>query len=123
MKSWPSAPQLDRARDHYLRGLDMAIEAGNRPVAIGLLSLVASLENDAGQHQRAVRLWAASESLKAASGTVRPAVASRLLGDPIGVARTAIGDAAVGAAIEQGSRLDYESALDLAHRYGRTRPA
>jgi tetratricopeptide (TPR) repeat protein len=107
--------QLERARDHYLRGLDMAIEAGNRPVATGLLSLVAALESDAGRHERAVRLWAAAESLRAASGAVRPAVAHRLLGDPVASAREAMGDEAVDAAVVQGERLDYETALNYAH--------
>jgi hypothetical protein len=62
-----------------------------------------------------VRLWAAAESLRAASGAVRPAVAHRLLGDPVATAREAIGDAAADAAIAQGKRLDYEMALTYAH--------
>lgn len=107
--------QLERARGYYLRGLDMAVEAGNRPVATGLLFLVAALESDAGRHERAVRLWAAAESLRAASGAVRPAVAHRLLGDPVGAARDAIGNAGADAAIAEGKRLDYETALTYAH--------
>lgn len=71
-----------------------------------------------GRHERAARLWGAAEASREVTGAVRPAVAERLIGDPVAGARQAIGDKAVKVALAQGRAMDLEAAIALAHQDG-----
>jgi predicted ATPase/class 3 adenylate cyclase len=110
------ADQRERARGHYLRGLDLMVAAGNRQMSTGILFLVAALESEMAQHERAVRLWGAAESTRQVTGAVRPPVAGRLLGDPVAAARQAIGDEAVAQALADGGAMNLDEAIAYAHQ-------
>jgi hypothetical protein len=105
----------DRARAYYLRGLDMMLDAGNRPMSTGILFLVAALESEMGRHKRATRLYGAGESAREITGAVSTPVAVRLMGDPVGIARQAIGDEAVERALAEGRAYDRDTAIAYAH--------
>jgi predicted ATPase len=104
----------ERARTFYLRGLDMTVAAGNRPMSVGLLFLLSSLEADRGRPESAARLWGAGEAARAVIGAVRPAVSERIIGDPITAARLMIGDVAVEAALAEGRRMEPDAAIAYA---------
>ena len=105
----------ERARAFYLRGLDMMMDAGNRPMSTGILFLVAALESEMGRHERATRLYGAGASAREVTGAVTTPVGDRLLGDPVGMARQAIGDEAVDRALAEGRAMDREAAIAYAH--------
>jgi len=107
--------EKDRARGYYLRGLDMMVASGNRPMSTGLLFLICALESEMGRHERVARLWGAAESAREVSGAVRPPVAARLIGDPVAVARQTLGDAVVGRALAEGRAMDLDAAIAFAH--------
>ena len=104
----------ERARGHYLRGLDMMLTAGNRPMSTGLLFLLAALDSEMGRHERATRLYGAGESAREVTGAVTTPVAGRLMGDPVGMARQAIGDQAVDRALAEGRAMDRDAAIAYA---------
>jgi predicted ATPase/class 3 adenylate cyclase len=105
----------ERARGYYLRGLDMMMDAGNRPMSTGILFLLAGLESEMGRHERATRLYGAGESAREVTGAVTTPVGVRLMGDPVGMARQAIGDEAVDRALAEGSAMDRDAAIAYAH--------
>jgi len=104
-----------RAKDYYTRALDMNVAAGNRQVSTGLLFLLAALEGELGRHERAVRLSGAGAAAREVTGAVTTPVAGRLLGDPVGMARQAIGDEAVDRALAEGRAMDLDGAIAYAH--------
>jgi predicted ATPase/class 3 adenylate cyclase len=108
----------ERASDYYLRGLDMTVAARNRQMSTGLLFLLSALEVEIGHYERATRLWGAAESAREITGAVRPAVAARLIGDPVTAARQAIGKEAVELALAEGGRMDFTGAIAYAHGDG-----
>jgi predicted ATPase/class 3 adenylate cyclase len=105
----------ERAKDHYLRGIDLSAVAGSRNNTIGLLFLLTALESQMGRHQRVARLWGAAQAAHEAIGAIRPPAAQRLIGDPVAAARQAIGDEAVERGLAEGRQMDYETMLDYAH--------
>jgi predicted ATPase len=105
----------ERARGYYLRGLDLMMDAGNRPLTTGILFLLAGLESEMGRHERATRLHGAGESAREISGAVSTPVGVRLIGDPVGMARQAIGDEAVDRALAEGRAMDRDAAIAYAH--------
>jgi predicted ATPase/class 3 adenylate cyclase len=105
----------DRAKGYYLRGLDLMMDAGNRPLTTGILFLLAGLESDMGRHERATRLHGAGESAREISGAVSTPVGVRLIGDPVGMARQAIGDEAVDRELAEGRAMDRGAAIAYAH--------
>ena len=105
----------ERARAYYLRGLDLMMDAGNRPMSTGILFLLSALESELGRHERATRLYGAGESAREVTGAVTTPVGVRLMGDPVGLARQAIGDDAVGQALSEGRAMDREAAIAYAH--------
>jgi predicted ATPase/class 3 adenylate cyclase len=104
----------ERARDYYLQGLDLMMEAGNRPLTTGILFLLAGLESEMGRHERATRLHGAAVSAREVTGAVTTPVGVRLMGDPVGAARQAIGDEAVDRALAEGSAMDRFAAIAYA---------
>ena len=75
------------AKREYLRGIDLMVEAGNRPVVIGLVLLLSALEAEMGRHDRVSRLWGAAQSQREASGAISPPASIRIIGDPVAEAR------------------------------------
>jgi predicted ATPase/class 3 adenylate cyclase len=108
--------ETERARGYYLRGLDMMVASGNRPMSTGLLFLICALESEIGRHERVARLWGAAESAREVTGAVRPPVAERLIGDPLAVARQSLGDEPVDRALAEGRAMDLDAAIEYAHQ-------
>jgi predicted ATPase/class 3 adenylate cyclase len=104
----------ERAKENYVRGIDLAAEAGNRNTAIGLVFLLTALESEMGRQERVVRLWGAAQAAHEAIGAVRPPAAARLIGDPVAVARPAIGDDAVERGLGEGRAMNYDAMLAYA---------
>lgn len=98
----------------YLGAIELMNEAGNRQALTGLLMLVAAVESELGHHERAVRLWSAAQSARRLMGAIQPPTAERLMGDPVGAGRAAIGDDAVDNAIAQGEVMDLDEAIAYA---------
>jgi tetratricopeptide (TPR) repeat protein len=105
----------ERARGYYLRAFDLMVDAGNRPLATGILFLLAGLESELGHHERATRLHGAGQAAREASGALTTPVAMRLMGDPVGMARQAIGDQAVDRALAEGGAMDRDAAIAYVH--------
>jgi predicted ATPase/class 3 adenylate cyclase len=103
------------ARDHYLRAFDLMMEAGNRPLTTGILFLLAGVESELGHHERATRLHGAGEAAREVTGAVTTPVGVRLIGDPVGIARQAIGDEAVDQALAEGRAMDIATTITYAH--------
>jgi len=103
------------AKQAYLRGIDLMAETGNRSVVISQVLLLSALEVELGMPERAVRLWAAAQREREASGAILPPPAARLIGDPVAAARAAIGDEAGDAGLVEGRAMDYEALLAYAH--------
>ncbi|MDQ4035514.1 MAG: adenylate/guanylate cyclase domain-containing protein [Chloroflexota bacterium] len=99
----------------YLRGIDLMAGAGNRQAVNGLLPLLAAIESELGRHDRAVRLWGAAQAGREAWGELSPPARARLVGDPMGAARAAIGEEAVERGLTEGRRMDHEAVLAYAH--------
>ena len=81
-------------------------------VALGPLS---NLESAAGDHDRAVRLWAACEAIKQRIGGGAPAEVMRV-SDPCAAAAVAIGEDAVGRAWAEGWTMTPDEAIGYATR-------
>ena len=105
----------ERARDYYVRAFDLMVDAGNRPLTTGILFLLAGLESELGHHERATRLHGAGEAAREVTGAVTTPVGARLMGDPVGMARQAIGDQAVDLALADGRAMDRDAVIAYAH--------
>jgi predicted ATPase/class 3 adenylate cyclase len=105
----------ERARDHYLRAFDLMVDAGNRPLTTGILFLLAGVESELGHHERATRIHGAGEAAREVTGAVTTPVGARLMGDPLGMARQAIGDEAVDRALAEGRAMDPDATIAYAH--------
>ena len=107
------SPHVERARDHYLTGIDSLMLARN-PMAATVLLLFAGFESQVGRHEQAVRLFAAGEAERAANGAQMPPGGALLMGDPIGAAVEAIGRPAVDEALAEGATMSLEAAVAYA---------
>jgi len=105
----------ERARGYYLRAFDLMVDAGNRPLTTGILFLLAGVESELGHHERATRLHGAGEAAREVTGAVTTPVGVRLMGDPVGMARQAIGDEAVDRALAEGRAMDPDATSAYAH--------
>ena len=106
----------ERARAHYLRAFDLMVEASNGPLTTGIPLLLAGVESELGRHERAARLHGAGVAAREVTGAVTTPVAMRLMGDPVGMARQAIGDEAVDRALAEGRAMDREAMIEYAHK-------
>ncbi len=104
-----------RARSNYLRVMDMQADAGNRSAVTGMLFFLSSVEGEMGRHDRAARLWAAADAAREVTGHLSPPAAQGMIGDPVAVARQAIGDASVERALAAGRTMDHNAAVAYAH--------
>jgi hypothetical protein len=81
----------------------------------GILFLLAGVESELGHHERATRLHGAGEAAREVTGAVTTPVGDRLMGDPVGMARQAIGDEAVDQALAEGRAMDPDTTIAYAH--------
>lgn len=112
--SYRFAGDRQQGRDLYLEAMRLMSQAGNRQALTGLLMLVAAVDSELGSHERAVRLWSAAQSARRLMGALQPPVAVRLMGDPVGAARAAIGDEVVDEAIAEGRAMELDKAIAYA---------
>ena len=101
------------SRDAYLESLRLKSEGGNYPGILTTLFMLSTLESGRGLHERALRLFGAAERMREDFAASPPSPAL-VLGDPIGAARAAIGDAAAERALREGRALDAEEAVAYA---------
>jgi predicted ATPase/class 3 adenylate cyclase len=106
---------MPRAREHYLHALDINVDAGSLQTSTSLLRMVVALESHAGRHERAARLWGAAEAARMIHGAFDAPGAARVIGDPVGASRQAIGDEAVDQALAQGRAMGFDAAIAYAH--------
>jgi predicted ATPase/class 3 adenylate cyclase len=102
-------------RTFYLQAIDLADAAGNHPASTGLLFMMAAVEGEMGRHERAATIWGAAMAIREASGALKPPMAARLIGDPVAVARAAIGDDTVERALAAGRVMDADTVIAYAH--------
>ncbi len=109
--------RLPAAREHYRESLQLALEAGTVPQVAMVLEPLSNVDAAEGRHRRAVTLWAAAQAIKERVGGGAPAEIMQTV-DPRPAAVEAIGEAAVGEAWEEGSKLTPEEAVAAAFATG-----
>jgi predicted ATPase/class 3 adenylate cyclase len=102
---------LDRAARHLREAISMHRDAGNIPMTTYMLYFFADLEVERGRHVRAMRLFGAADSFKERFQTIAPQEAMLNAGDPVDLARAAIGDAAVEEALADGRAMEPDKAI------------
>jgi predicted ATPase/class 3 adenylate cyclase len=114
---------FEPARKNFGEALRLALEANDLASVTVALGPLSNLEGAAGDHDRAVRLWAACEAIKQRIGGGAPAEVMRV-SDPCPAATLAIGEDAVRCAWAEGWAMSPEQAVRYATREpaaGRTR--
>ena len=111
---------LDGARRVLREGLELLVEDENLPLIVTSIFFYAALASAEGRHERAARLWAAAEELRASVGGA-PAEVMKL-DDPAPAAREAIGDEAVDRAVAEGRAMDLDKAVAYALEEGSSEP-
>jgi predicted ATPase/class 3 adenylate cyclase len=104
----------EASRGAYLESLMLKKEAENLPGVLTTLFMLSALESAEGRHERALRLFGAASAMKDRVAGEPPMVALNL-GDPVGPARQAMGEAAAAKAIEDGRAMDPDTAVAYAH--------
>ena len=104
---------IEEGRTYYAEALELALEHRNLAMLSMALDPLANLEADAGEHERAVRLWAASDALKQRMGGGAPMDEMRVV-DPHDAAVTAIGLEAVEHARRDGASMTPDEAVAAA---------
>jgi serine/threonine-protein kinase PknK len=107
--------RFEQARQNFAEALRLALEANDLASVTVLLGPLSNLEGAAGDHDRAVRLWAACEAIKQRIGGGPTAEVMRVR-DPSAAATSAIGEDAVGRAWAQGWAMTPEEAVRYATR-------
>jgi predicted ATPase/class 3 adenylate cyclase len=105
---------LDRARRGYLQALDVTERANTPGGVAAVLQLMASVDADRGDHQRAMRLYGAGMAIAESIGDTDVIVAPYEFADPVGDARKTIGDEATDRALAEGRAMSVEEALAYA---------
>jgi len=114
--------RLADGRAAGLEALDLFATADN-PTGIGIsLVMLAFLATWAGCHEDAVRLAAASESLKERIGGPPGAIGGILEGDPAAEARAHLPKDAAERAWAEGQAMDVAEAVDFARRASQSEP-
>ena len=104
-----------RRRELSGEALRLALEANDLASVTIALDPLSNLEGAAGDHDRAVRLWAASEAIKQRIGGGAPAEVFRV-SNPSAAAILAMGEDAVGRAWAEGWAMTPEVAVRYATR-------
>jgi len=103
------------ARQNFGEALRLALEANDLASVTVALGPLSNLEGAAGNHDRAVRLWAACDAIKQRIGGGAPAEVMRV-SDPCAAATLAIGEDAVRSAWAEGWAMSPEEAVRYATR-------
>jgi predicted ATPase/class 3 adenylate cyclase len=103
---------LDGARRDLREGLELLVEDENLPLIVTSIFFFGAMASAEGRPERAARLWASAEELRASIGGAPSAVMK--LDDPTPAAREAIGDEAVDRAVAEGRAMDLEKAVAYA---------
>lgn len=106
----------DLARASYLQSLSMLQESGSLPMTSRILFMFAALEAAEGRYERGVRLWGAAERLQEELGGGPWPEATMKVGDPVDVARSAIGEDAVEKGLSEGRAMTVDEAIRFARR-------
>jgi predicted ATPase/class 3 adenylate cyclase len=107
--------RFEQARQNFGEALRLAQRADDLASVTVILGPLSNLEGAAGDHDRAVRLWAACESIKQRIGGGPSAQAMRVR-DPSATAASVIGEDAVGRAWAEGWAMAPEEAVRYATR-------
>jgi predicted ATPase/class 3 adenylate cyclase len=107
--------RFEQARQNFGEALRLALEANDLASVTIALDPLSNLEDAAGDHDRAVRLWAASQAIKQQIGGGAPAEVMRV-SDPSAAARLAMGEDAVGRAWAEGWAMTPNEAVRYATR-------
>jgi hypothetical protein len=107
--------RFEPARGNFGEALGLALEANDLASVTVALGPLSNLEGAAGDHDRAVRLWAACEAIKQRIGGGAPAQVMRV-SDPSAAASLAIGEDAVARAWAQGWAMTPQEAVRYAAR-------
>jgi hypothetical protein len=110
--------RFEPARGNFGEALGLALEANDLASVTVALGPLSNLEGAAGDHDRAVRLWAACEAIKQRIGGGAPAQVMRV-SDPSAAASLAIGEDAVARAWAEGWAMTPQEAV----RYATRQPA
>jgi predicted ATPase/DNA-binding SARP family transcriptional activator len=110
--------RFQQARNNFGEALRLALQAGDLASVTVALGPLSNLEGAAGDHDRAVRLWAACEAIRQRIGGGAPAEVMRVI-DPCPAAALAIGEEAMKRAWAEGWAMSPEEAV----RYATCEPA
>jgi tetratricopeptide (TPR) repeat protein len=108
----------DQARATYLEILTMLQQSGSLPMTSRTLFMLSALEAAEGRYVRAVRLWGAAGRLNEELGSSAPSEATMKIGDPVGLARAAIGEEAVERGLLEGRAMSVDEAIAFAREDG-----
>jgi predicted ATPase/class 3 adenylate cyclase len=103
----------DRARRGYLEALDVTERANTPGGVAAVLQIMASVDSDRGDHQRAMRLFGAGMAIAESIGDTDVTTPFQFA-DPVGDARKAIGDEATDRALAEGRAMSRDQALAYA---------
>jgi hypothetical protein len=109
------------ARGYYAEALAMALEDGNLAMLTMALDPLSNLELTAGEPERAVRLWAASATLREQMGGSAPDE-FMMVADPREAATAVVGEEAVRRAWEAGRAMSAADAVAEAQLLTRDEP-
>jgi predicted ATPase len=99
------------ARARYVETLSMLQESGSLPMTSRTLFMLSALEAAESRHERAMRLWGAADRiLEELGGNAWPETTMKI-GDPVGLARAAIGQDAVETALAEGRAMSADEFL------------
>jgi len=107
--------RFQQARTNFGEALRLALQAGDLASVTVALGPLSNLEGTAGDHDRAVRLWAACEKIRQRIGGGAP-VEVMQVSDPCPAAALAIGEEAVKRAWAEGWAMSPEQAVRYAAR-------
>ncbi len=105
---------LERGRADIHEALRPATDTMNFPILAADMRAIAKIESIEGRHTVAVRLTGAAQALEAATGARAPVPEDETA--DLKAARAALGDEAFDEAMEEGSRMTAEEAVDYVWR-------
>jgi predicted ATPase len=110
---------IEGARRNFAESLQLALDSAMLPSIAMVLDPLSNLESEAGDHERAVKLWAASQAIKEKVGGGAPSEMMQAV-DPSPAAIEALGAEAVAEAWKAGQSMSPEEAV--AYAVGSSQP-
>jgi tetratricopeptide (TPR) repeat protein len=104
----------DLARARYLDTLSMLQQSGSLPMTSRALFMLSALEAAETRYERAMRLWGAAERLQEELGGAAWPESTMKIGDPVELARAAIGEDAVEKGLSDGRAMTVDEAIAYA---------